>query len=671
MERGGQPVPADRFVSRQEIADTLGVPADQPASQHWPGAVRDAYLAAAATTAGDAVAGLLQPSTTTSPTLRSVSPGTEPSTVDVSVLTATDTPALVSGRTGTGKSTAARQLRSDAAGRGRVVLVAHAEGYLPGRLDALAADALAERLAAPVPTSTGRQALGDREVVLLIDGASEIPLQAAEALAADVGPLAATGAGARLVLMGRDFAKLRQILPSSVQPSLFEMAEFEPARRLELTTRQLSSGAGAVASPEPSSQLRRVEQALGDAAGNPMLLSMALTLLGEGLDFTNRADLYDGFIGRLGARTGTTDMVTTSVVLGVVFARLLDEGRRFADPFEWAQLLDDAAARIRETGVEVQPRAVDAAARRAGLISPLGFVQTVVPIHDSFADYLAGAAHARGLVALPGKLQPSDEQRLLFNAEIAGVDQHLASAVARDLPFLAVRLADLDRRSCQEEAGEEVERHLHLLVPGASSCCVALWRDARGRVVAIMAGRDRSGWVDEPTGQQLLSDHGGVVVEDRGPLAVAVRLWRQVLEQRLRTGHMAGGAHPASQHAARDALITHTERTAEAATNLIGAIAPPGHDQALLASVGPLGLTAVVHPEVTDSFRSWPMSYRVTEQIDITLTDGAEADAARPRRDLRISGSSSVDVWVDRSPGETAAKRVREALNKLVGERWL
>jgi hypothetical protein len=58
---------------------------------------------------------------------------------------------------------------------GPAVLVAHAEAYLPGRLSALAADAISEVLREDLRAATGRQALADRDVTLVIDGVSEVP----------------------------------------------------------------------------------------------------------------------------------------------------------------------------------------------------------------------------------------------------------------------------------------------------------------------------------------------------------------------------------------------------------------------------------------------------------------------------------------------------------------
>ena len=52
-------------------------------------------------------------------------------------------PVLLSGRPGSGKSTAVRLLQAAAARRGIVVVTASAEGYVPGRVDDLVAGAAA------------------------------------------------------------------------------------------------------------------------------------------------------------------------------------------------------------------------------------------------------------------------------------------------------------------------------------------------------------------------------------------------------------------------------------------------------------------------------------------------------------------------------------------------
>ncbi len=71
---------------------------------------------------------------------------------------------------------------------------------------------------------------------------------------------------------------------------------------------------------------------------------MADTFIGAGVPFTSRATLYEAFVEQLAARTGATDVIPTARALGVVYASLLDEGRRYADPYEWRALVERAVA---------------------------------------------------------------------------------------------------------------------------------------------------------------------------------------------------------------------------------------------------------------------------------------------------------------------------------------
>ena len=124
-------------------------------------------------------------------------------------------PSVLAGRTGMGKSTAAELLRREGARQGRAVLVAHAEANLPGRLSALAADAISEVLREDLPAATGRQALADRDVTLVTDGVSEVPDEIRRALGEEFRAPEAAGNGARIILLGRDMAAVRSVLPSS------------------------------------------------------------------------------------------------------------------------------------------------------------------------------------------------------------------------------------------------------------------------------------------------------------------------------------------------------------------------------------------------------------------------------------------------------------------------
>lgn len=435
LDRACQPVAADRVVTRDEICGALGIPPSATAVMPWVGETRDRYLAAvAAETSVAAISAKLRPEESSN--------SNEGVGVDA-LLADEPAPAAVAGPTGAGKSTAARELRAAAAAQGRVVVVAHAETYIPGRLDALVADAVSDTLGRAVPTLTGRQVLAESGAVVVIDGVSEVPEPVRAALAEDLRAPAAAGRGARLVLLGRELASVRSVLPASSVPVLHRMAPFGRERREALADRvvgpEAEGGAARVV-------LARAEKALGDAAGNPMLLEMTLDLIASGVPFGDRAAVYGGFLDRLAEKTGAAGLGVATVVLGACFARLLDEGRRYADPYTWRRLLvDEAEAQSAVIG-PVDPAAVDDAARRSGLIVRLGQSETVAAVHDSFADYLAGLALARGASAFPADVRPGDEERLLFAAQIGGMDRGFAEALAERLPFSLPRFAALDRR---------------------------------------------------------------------------------------------------------------------------------------------------------------------------------------------------------------------------------
>lgn len=669
LDHAGRSDPDARIVTREEIAAVLGVSPDQTASQRWPGGVRDRYLQAARALSIDSVIpSLLEPHGRARPEIHRIGASASEQ-LDCSDLLLGDGPVMLTGRTGTGKSTAADSLRHDAAEADRVVLLAHAETYLPGRLEALTADALSGPLAEDLPFATGRQALADRDVTLIIDGVSEVPAATRQALHEDLVAPVAAGQGARILLLGRDIAALREVFPASVSPTAYQMVELDADRRRDLANRMLTepsslSRTSRLQVADVRTTVAQVEHALGDAAGNPLLFTMGLTLVAEGIPFTSRATLYQAFVARLAERSGATGMDVAVVTLGMVYARLLDDGRRYADPYEWAQLGSDAAAELRTVGLSADWVTIDAAVRRCGLITPIGYTQTLAPIHDSFADYLSGAAHARRAAPYPQQLQLGDDQRVLFAAEIAGIDAALAALVARDLPFVTVRLADFDRRALTENAPAEVETLLCHLVPGHDSYPVALCRIADGRVLAVRNQQGQSEWVDQPTIQRLGETAPTVVIQDGGPLTVAVRLWRQDLLARLRTAPSLGASHPTSLGEACSALTTHASQVADAASALVQAVSPPGHTDVLAAAVGPLGLTATVSP-ATEGARGvdWPVSYYHTDNVRVTAQAGTST--------ARTGGHSTLGFLVTDAPAAAAAKRVRDSINRLTIPNWL
>jgi hypothetical protein len=381
--------------------------------------------------------------------------------------------------------------------------------------------------------------------------------------------------------------------------------------------------------------------------------------------------LYQKSVERLAERSGATGIVIAAATLGIMYARLLDQSRRYADPYEWAQLLHDVTTELKAVAQPADPHAIDTAVRRCGLVTPIGYTQTLAPIHDSFADYLAGAAHVRQGAPYPPRLEPGDEQRVLFAAEMGGVDAALALHVAHDQPFLTVRLASFDRRDLTEEAPAEIERLISQLIPAQDGYRVALWRTADARVVAMPSSLDRSSWVGESTALHLAEVAPAIVIESGGPLAVAVRLWRQHLLAHLRGTGDLRPRRPTSLQEACSSLDAHAGQTAAATDRFISAVGPPGNALVLRAQVGPLGLTATVHSAAED-YRGvdWPVCCFHTEGVHVVAAPGEDPISAAGCAGLTRRDSSVGTLTAD-PPAAVAAKRVRDAVNSLTGRNWL
>ncbi|WP_327207216.1 AAA family ATPase [[Kitasatospora] papulosa] len=655
------PEPQLREMDRQRIAALLGVPAEQSPAQRW-SAVRERYLEAARSfieqeVIAPAVAGIQMRDP--SVLWQHASGGQR--------LRVGELLSVLAGRTGTGKTTAVRILRQQAAADGRVVITAHAESYLPGRLGALTADGLAAVLQEACPTATGAQALSDSNVTLVIDGAAEVAEPTRRALQEELLAPVSAGHGARIVLVGRDMAALRAMLPGSVSPEMFRMVPLEYKRRVELVEWATVTDGRSCTPHMARAVVATLDKTLGDAAGNPLVFSMAMALLDDQDVPKGRASLYRAFIEQLAARSGATGMSAVRTALGIVYALLLNDGRRYADVYEWHHLLSQAASALRSVGLPADVSTLDEAARRCGLITSLGWEQTVVPMHDSFADYLAGAAHASGAAPLPHGLSASDDQRMLFCAEIRGVDEAIAALVTRDLPFTAVALAGYDRRPLGLEAPHQVASVLcHL--SAAQDQAVVMSRLKDGRALALRPTGTESAWVDEARAFELAQTcHAAVVDKEAGPLAVAARLWRQELLTLLRQPAALFPRRPDPGQTAAEALVRQTEQTALVVNQLIDLAAPPGHAAALKAQVGPLGLRAVIgRPQQDMLGMRTPVDYRHSD--DIVIVEASAEPSFSPEKS---QGQTALEHLLDSPPSATAAQRVREAIEALTTSSWL
>lgn len=668
-KQAGLPDPEDRLLATAQILELIdGTAAVEPRNR-WDtplrteyvtrvGAVTLAPLVQVSAVALDAAGN--RPDSPTSPT--SLADLLEPQF------------ATLSGRTGSGKSSATHLIRAAGASASRAVILVHAEAYVPGRLDSLIAESLSSVVGRDLPTLTGRQALADGTATIVIDGVSEVPESIRDALATELRAPTAKGTGSHIIVVGRDLAALRAVYSTSTTLSRYELNDLDPTQRTELATAALT-GTGL----DSSTELAKAEHALGDLVSNPMLLTMALGLLAAGADFHDRASLYAGVINEMAARTGATSMSVTTAVLGVVYAKLLDEERRYANEYEWQRRITQACDLLKTRGIAADPVRVQTAADQSGLVTHVGHTQVRIPAHDSFADYLAGVAHSEALHPLPRPLRPGDEQRVLFAGEFGGVTTESATALAHDLPFATLRHARNDARAPDQTTPEEVAALLHILAPETQSCGVQIWATGT-RVVASIVDHQTTGWVDINAGRELMNTVPTAVVDvPNGPLAIAARLWAFHIETHLkRTKHSEPAAVVKNINDAAIAMEQHATEVASTVSRILDDTFTPTAINVLRSRIGPLGMRGLVQasPAPHTGPNDFALHYEQTDTVTVRVATPDEA-AAIDADWTRFPGtatpavSTRTDFVLHADPHDTATKKIRDAANTAAGVDWL
>lgn len=664
--RAGSSNPDDRVLTEAEILGLVGGTAAVEPADRWDHLLRAEYLAAITRLPTEPVV---------EPTLETPN---EPGTLSfgfglpVTHLLNSLKYVTLTGQTGTGKSTTTRVLRREGATTGDVVIITHAEAYVSGRLDSLIAGALSAVVGRDLPSLTGAQALNDDTVTIVVDGVSEVPPSVREALAAQLRPRSSAATGAGIILAGRDALRCRSVFATTVTTANLQVRPFDDNQCQTVAAQALAGS-----TLDPKLAVRKAEHALGDMVSNPMLLTMALQLLADGTDFKDRAGLYVGVINQMANRSSTPDISVVTAVLGMTYAGLLDEDRRYATTFEWNRRIHDACETLTRIGVETHRDTVLAAADATGLVTKLGDSDVRIPVHDSFADYLAGVAHGERLAALPDLLTASDEQRILFSGEHSGATAQTAAAVARDLPFIAVAYARTDNRSNGPDAPQEVAALLHTLAPAtATTVGVRMWNH-NGRIVASIAGDRTTAWVDEPEGKALLASAPTSIVEQpNGPLATAVRLWSLYVTGKLRDTTPREPRQPiADEHTATTAVEVRTNEIATSIETILTAAFSPQAAASLQERIGPLGLRALIyadpHPGPQDDYTVLYQPADQTEVRPATSDEIARIKAGGPLAFLEGDGGvTGVTNLLDGTATSEAAKQIRKAANQAANTDW-
>jgi len=249
----------------------------------------------------------------------------------------------------------------------------------------------------------------------LIDGVSEVDAGTRAALSADLQQLRAQRP-VQLVAAGRDLPLTIAGADLPDSSAVFRICGLDRGGRSLL----------AAAHGGHDQAVMMIEHRLGDAADNPLLFLMALSLIDDGVP-ESRAEVYRQFLTGLAARARASEDVVALAALGVAWAELIDRGLRAADHYTWRSVLgavlDQLAVLPAWRGHSATAEGTLELAQRMGVLTQLDPDSGLAPLHDSFADFLAARAMIRGETGLPARLTAGYDETVLFMVEMAGMDE--------------------------------------------------------------------------------------------------------------------------------------------------------------------------------------------------------------------------------------------------------
>ena len=572
-----------------------------------------------------------------------------------------ETTAALVGATGQGKTRALRYLAGVAAQRGLVPVVFQAAGHVAGALPRRVRHAIEARLAGPLTAGAVHYALADPGLLLLIDGVSEVDAGTRAALSADVQQLRAQRP-VQVVATGRDLPLTIASAGLPDSTAVFRMCGLDRGSR----------GLLAAAHGCHDQAVMMIEHRLGEAADNPLLFLMALSLIDDDVP-DSRAEVYRQFLTGLAVRARVSENDVALAALGVAWAELIDRGLRAADHYTWRSVLgavlDQLAALPAWRGHAATAEGTLDLAQRMGVLTRLDPDSGLAPLHDSFADFLAARAIIRGETGLPATLNTGYDETVLFMVEMVGVDDTLADRLAAENPLLACRVARLRQARGQADAGRvgmllqalAAERALPLLAePG-----IQLFHHERF-TGAVLAG-DHHGIVDQAQFDALIRDHPAVMVPaGTGSLQLAVQLWAAAVTRACRPGaRVFQPAPPAGPDMATVLLPAYLREVEQEMHRLASICMPDAVHDSVLAAVGPRGVVAYVGDPVPGRLGGLevPVRYRRSSEYVVVRADG-EPPEARELAQGTLAGMMRLH------PAEQAAKEIGEALSVLTNNAW-
>lgn len=659
--RAGLKDASERLVTRQEVAELFGID-EQGSAEIWETSLRSEYV--------ERVRCLGRPKTVAEDLRSQISPIqraaglTDSQKVEVTDLLSRSEHMLLSGQSGTGKSTAAVRLRFEASIADRLVVIANSEAFIPGRLAALVSNALALVLGRPVAVAAGRAALSDPSVMIIFDGASEMTVGQRTAFTEELATRIHSPLSCLTVLVGRDPAVLNSLLPREVPRSAFVLRGIEAEQREQLVRETLESKGLPV--DDVSRIAAQSRHALKDAASVPYLLAMAAELISYGFDITSRAQMYYAFTEQMAERQGLVRLQFCTLGLGIAFNELLNDGRRQCDQFTWAQVLARASELLAQHNVDIDAGEIDSTARRGGFVSYENYDQTVRPVHDSVADYFSALALSRDLAGVPEEVTENDALRLRFLGELTGVTVPVAELLTAGIPFASVEISQFDRNPLGAHTPGQVEHLVGNVLSGSDLRCrpVQIGQTQDGRVFVFRGVGEESRLLETDEVASSILKYGARETQP-GPLRIAVALWKEILEEQLEPERVYGRI-PDSDASAIAAVEDHTRQTQDEVQTLVTRLFPAVCRERVLQLALPEPLDIAIKPGPRREEPYWPMIWRSSTEWRFRVIDFDTWKAGGEH-----SGWGSVDSVVRKSPLDTAKESILKAVNELVDSPWL
>ncbi|GAB4662625.1 hypothetical protein MOKP64_49570 [Mycobacterium avium subsp. hominissuis] len=656
-ERSGLPDDTARVITRDEVLALLATPQDHIPSTRWDTVLKSKFCASVLARADvPSVELACRPDVTigagsaAEPQL--LENWAEPGAVR-----------LLAGASGSGKSTVVLDMQRRAAERGAVVIAVSAEDYMPGRLAALIAAGLNRCAFIGAHPAVGTAALADPDVVIAVDGVTEIPAETREELEDELKQFLTADRRADLILIGRGITAMRALLTHSVAVTdlaVSPMSEDEQCRIVE-SFYQLDTDFARWL-------VRQVDHVMHEVATNPLMLLLGAKAIALRGNASSPASIFQTVISDIAEQCGYPDASVLIAGLGMAYATLLDGQKRYCDTLDWGVLLTQSAQRLTDAGHSVTVRRLREFGSETGIVRSAPF-DTVRPIHDSFADFLAAVALSRSLAELPAHLGEHDRARARFLAQLSAVPVGLADRLTRDLPFTAANVAPYERRTPEESWFDETERHLdHLLPTGEVRPTVAYWQDANGRVV-VTVGAGVEGWLGTAAPGRVVIESSWTfpLANGQGPLTVAVRIWHRWLNQHLTAPTLSGVAVPQTLQESRAMLAAHSTALLQQRLDLSSRMGLAGPDGDALTEEATQRTQFAISEHHVDEERDRGVWFREVAE----LTPGEEVVVGELSDAAAWTGRGSVDSFVTSGAAQSASRDLRQIVNAMVGRTWL